>query len=297
MGPARSEVPLSGIRPPWEPARALSPRDFHNYVVARLPYINPSPGAEAVLLDQRARADADWAEKLATKAREKLRVEGEGLASSARAGRGTAVEGVASRRADPRAGAGVAAAAEAARAARLIPEQVQTRKEKEAKKRQAKEQKAMAAEEKAMRREGERRRKTAAREEARAAKAAAAEARARNRGMAKRAKAKAKAEAKTREAAAKAEAKAEAKEAKEEKRAAEKKAKAEAKTAKAAQKEATRTTKAGAKARRAVEKEAKNEEQEQKTTVVSTGYNIGTGGVRVDKGRARRASRRATGVG
>ena len=53
---------------------------------------------------------------------------------------------------------------------------------------------------------------------------------------------------------------------------------AEAKTAKAAQKEATRTTKAGAKARRAVAKEAKNEEQEQKTAVVSTGYNIGTGG-------------------
>ena len=43
-------------------------------------------------LEKRARADTDWAEKLAAKQREKLRVEGEGLASSARAGRGTAVE-------------------------------------------------------------------------------------------------------------------------------------------------------------------------------------------------------------
>ena len=97
-------------------------RDFNAYIVARLPYINPSPGAEAILQEQRARADTDWAEKLAAKQREKLRVEGEGLASSARAGKGTAVEDAVSRRLDPMAQKGgvAEAAAAATRAARSL---------------------------------------------------------------------------------------------------------------------------------------------------------------------------------
>ena len=96
------------------------------------------------MLEQRARADTDWAEKLAAKQREKLRAEGEGLASSARAGRGTAVEDAVSRRLNPMARkGGVAEAAEAAmRAAKRAPEQGWTRKGKEEMRRQAQERKA-----------------------------------------------------------------------------------------------------------------------------------------------------------
>ena len=162
-----------------------------------------SPGAEAILLEQRARADTDWAEKLAAKQREKLRVEGEGLASSARAGRGTAVEDAVSRRLDPMAQKGgvAEAAAAATRAAKRVPEQAGTRKGKEETRRQAQERKAMATEEKATRKAAERERKAKEREATRAAKAEAAETRAKDREATKRAKAKVRAEAKTRRAA------------------------------------------------------------------------------------------------
>ena len=156
------------------------------------------------LLEKRARADTDWAEKLAAKQREKLRVEGEGLASSARAGRGTAVEDAVSRRLDPMAQKGgvAEAAAAATRAATRVPEQAGTRKGKEETRRQAQERKAMATEEKATRKAAERERKAKEREATRAAKAEAAETRAKDREATKRAKAKVRAEAKTRAAEA-----------------------------------------------------------------------------------------------
>ena len=275
-------------------------RDFNAYIVARLPYINPSPGAEAILLEQRARADTDWAEKLAAKQREKLRVEGEGLASSARAGRGTAVEDAVSRRLNPMARkGGVAEAAEAAmRAAKRAPEQAWTRKGKEEMRRQAQERKAMATEEKAARKAAVRERKaTKEREATRAAKAEAAETRARDREATKRAKAKMRAEARTKAAEAKATARAEAKEAKEAKEAAAKAAKAEAKAAKTAQQAAAKKAKAKARNKQAEAEEARATEQTQVEVAGSSGRGTETGEVHVYTGRARRASRRATGVG
>ena len=250
-------------------------------------------------LPQRARADTDWAEKLAAKQREKLRVEGEGLASSARAGRGTAVEDAVSRRLDPMAQkGGVAEAAEAAtRAARRVPEQVGTRKGKEETRRQAQERKAMATEEKATRKAAERERKAKEREATRAAKAEAAETRARDREATKRAKAKMRAEARTKAAEAKATARAEAKEAKEAKEAAAKAAKAEAKAAKTTQQAAAKKAKAKARNKQAEAEEARATEQTQVEVAGSSGRGTETGEVHVYTGRARRASRRATGVG
>ena len=91
----------AAIREQWRQRMGVGAwRDYHAYIVARLPYINPSPGAETILMGQRARADADWAEKLAAKKRERLQVEGEGVASSARAGRGECMEAAESSRRD-----------------------------------------------------------------------------------------------------------------------------------------------------------------------------------------------------
>ena len=96
---ALASLYLRAIREQWRQRMGVGAwRDFHDYVVARLPYISPSPGAETVLMGQRARADADWAEKLAAKKRERLQVEGEGVASSARAGRGECMEAAESSR-------------------------------------------------------------------------------------------------------------------------------------------------------------------------------------------------------
>ena len=45
------------VREKWRQELSIGAwRDFNAYIVARLPYINPSPGAEAILLEQRARA-------------------------------------------------------------------------------------------------------------------------------------------------------------------------------------------------------------------------------------------------
>ena len=288
------------VREKWRQELSIGAwRDFNAYIVARLPYINPSPGAEAILLEQRARADTDWAEKLAAKQREKLRVEGEGLASSARAGRGTAVEDAVSRRLDPMAQKGgvAEAAAAATRAARRVPEQAGTRKGKEETRRQAQERKAMATEEKATRKAAERERKAKEREATRAAKAEAAETRARDREATKRAKAKMRAEARTKAAEAKATARAEAKEAKEAKEAAAKAAKAEAKAAKTTQQAAAKKAKAKARNKQAEAEEARATEQTQVEVAGSSGRGTETGEVHVYTGRARRASRRATGVG
>ena len=105
-------------------------------------------------MGQRARADADWAEKLAAKKRERLQVEGEGVASSARAGRGECMEAAESSRCDPRAGGGGAAAAAAVRERQrqLRPVQVETRGVREEERRAKRERKGMEAEEKRMRR-------------------------------------------------------------------------------------------------------------------------------------------------
>ena len=288
------------VREKWRQELSIGAwRDFNAYIVARLPYINPSPGAEAILLEQRARADTDWAEKLAAKQREKLRAEGEGLASSARAGRGTAVEDAVSRRLNPMARkGGVAEAAEAAmRAAKRAPEQEWTRKGKEEMRRQAQERKAMAAEEKAARKAATRERKAKEREATRAAKAEAAETRARDREATKRAKEKMRAEARTKATEAKAAARAEAKEAKEAKEAAAKTAKAEAKAARTAQQAAAKKAKAKTRKKQAEAVEAKAAEQTQVEVAESSGRGTGAGETHVYTGRARRASRRATGVG
>ena len=60
-------------------------RDFHTHLLARLPYINPTPAAEAKLLAQRAEHDRLWQEKRAAVHQRRL---GEGEALVARAGSG-----------------------------------------------------------------------------------------------------------------------------------------------------------------------------------------------------------------
>ena len=64
-------------------------RDFHTHLLARLPYINPTPAAEAKLLAQRAEHDRLWQEKR-TAVHQRRLGEGEALAARAGSGRGTA---------------------------------------------------------------------------------------------------------------------------------------------------------------------------------------------------------------
>ena len=71
----------------------------------------------------------------------------------------------------------------------------------------------------------------------------------------------------------------------------------ESKVAKAARQAATKKAKAEAKRRRAEAEEAKAAEQTQVEVAGSSGRGTETGEVHVYTGRARRASRRATGVG
>ena len=64
-------------------------RDLHTHLLARLPYVNPTPAAEAKLLAQRAEFDRLWMEKRMAVQQRRLG-EGEALAARARAGRGAA---------------------------------------------------------------------------------------------------------------------------------------------------------------------------------------------------------------
>ena len=90
-------------------------RDFHTHLLARLPYINPTPAAEAKLLAQRAEHDQLWREKRAAVHQRRLG-EGEALAARAGSGRGCA-EGTG---ADVRAGSSAAAQQAAAFMAGLM---------------------------------------------------------------------------------------------------------------------------------------------------------------------------------
>eukprot|EP00935_MAST-01C_sp_MAST-1C-sp1_P001855 g1855.t1 len=92
-------------------------------------------------------------------------------------------------------------------------------------------------------------------------------------------------------------ARAEAKEVKEAKEAAAKTAKAEAKAAKTAQQAAAKKAKAKARKKQAEAEAAKAAEQTQVEVAGSSGRGAEAGEVHVYTGRARRASRRATGVG
>ena len=60
-------------------------RDFYAHLCARIPYINPSPAAEAKLLAQRREVDYRWAQKRAAVHQRRL---GEGEAQAHRAGSG-----------------------------------------------------------------------------------------------------------------------------------------------------------------------------------------------------------------
>ena len=62
-------------------------RDFHQHLQARVPYINPSPAAEAKLLAQRAAEERAWLDKRQAVKHRRLG-EGEALAHRAGAGRG-----------------------------------------------------------------------------------------------------------------------------------------------------------------------------------------------------------------
>ena len=64
-------------------------RDLHTHLLARLPYVNPTPVAEAKLLVQRAEFDRLWMEKRMAVQQRRLG-EGEALAARAGSGRGTA---------------------------------------------------------------------------------------------------------------------------------------------------------------------------------------------------------------
>ena len=63
-------------------------RDLHNHIHTRIPYVNPSPAAEAKLVAQRARDDLRWQEKRLAVRHRRLD-EGEALAHRAGAGRGS----------------------------------------------------------------------------------------------------------------------------------------------------------------------------------------------------------------
>ena len=63
-------------------------RDLHTHLLARLPYVNPTPVAEAKLLVQRAEFDRLWMEKRMAVQQRRLG-EGEALAARAGSGRGT----------------------------------------------------------------------------------------------------------------------------------------------------------------------------------------------------------------
>ena len=65
-------------------------RDFYAHLCARIPYINPSPAAEAKLLAQRREVDYRWAQKRAAVHQRRLG-EGEALAHRAGSGRGMAM--------------------------------------------------------------------------------------------------------------------------------------------------------------------------------------------------------------
>ena len=62
-------------------------RDFHSHLHARVPYINPSPAAEAKLLARRAEEERAWLDKRLAVRHRRLD-EGESLAHRAGAGRG-----------------------------------------------------------------------------------------------------------------------------------------------------------------------------------------------------------------
>ena len=62
-------------------------RDLHTHLLARLPYVNPTPAAEAKLLVQRAEFDRLWMEKRMAVQQRRLG-EGEALAARAGSGRG-----------------------------------------------------------------------------------------------------------------------------------------------------------------------------------------------------------------
>ena len=64
-------------------------RDFYAHLCARIPYINPSPAAEAKLLAQRREVDYRWAQRRAAVHQRRLG-EGEALAHRAGSGRGRA---------------------------------------------------------------------------------------------------------------------------------------------------------------------------------------------------------------
>ena len=64
-------------------------RDLHTHLLARLPYVNPTPAAEAKLLAQRAEFDRLWMEKRMAVQQRRLG-EGEALAARAGSGRGAA---------------------------------------------------------------------------------------------------------------------------------------------------------------------------------------------------------------
>ena len=66
-------------------------RDFHTHLLARLPYINPTPAAEAKLLAQRAEHDRLWQEKR-TAVHQRRLGEGEALAARAGSGRGVTAD-------------------------------------------------------------------------------------------------------------------------------------------------------------------------------------------------------------
>ena len=63
---------------------------FYAHLCARIPYINPSPAAEAKLLAQRREVDCRWAQKRAAVHQRRLG-EGEALAHRAGSGRGMAM--------------------------------------------------------------------------------------------------------------------------------------------------------------------------------------------------------------
>ena len=73
-------------------------RDLHTHLLARLPYVNPTPAAEAKLLVQRAEFDRLWMEKRMAVQQRRLG-EGEALAARAGSGRGQPAANSASDRA------------------------------------------------------------------------------------------------------------------------------------------------------------------------------------------------------